>query len=410
MTKTVAVVGTLDTKGPDFEFLTEEIRARGCDVLMIDTGVKGEPWFDPDVPREEVARAAGASLSDLVEAGDRGDAVDVMARGATEVVSRLHREGRIHGVVSMGGGAGTLIGTRAMRALPVGVPKLMVSTVASGDVAAYVGSSDLTMMHSVVDVAGVNSISRAVYTNAAGAIAGMATGEAPPGEDKPIIAASMFGNTTRAVGHARELLEAEGYEVLVFHATGTGGRTMEALIADGHVRGVLDMTTTEWADEVCGGVLSAGPTRLEAAGRAGIPQVVVPGCIDMCNFWAPETVPPQFQDRTLHAWNPNVTLMRTTVEENQRLGEIFAEKLNAARGPVEVLIPRGGFSELDLPGGPFYWPEANQAFIETLKTQAHSEIRIREYDVDVNDPSFAEAAVEALMHMLHDHVAFDREA
>jgi uncharacterized protein (UPF0261 family) len=400
MRRTVAVVGTLDTKGADFAFLRDEIERRGCDTIVIDTAVVGESAFEPDVTREEVARAAGVELSALVERRDRGEAVAAMARGAAEVVTRLHREGKIHGVVAMGGGAGTLVGSTAMRALPVGVPKLLVSTVASGDVAAYVGITDVTMMHSVVDVAGVNSISRTIYTNAAAAIAGMAASSVAPGDDKPIIAATMFGNTTRAVNQARSLLEAEGYEVLVFHATGTGGRSMEALIADGHITAVLDMTTTEWADELCGGVLSAGPTRLDAAARAGIPQVVVPGCLDMCNFWARSTVPERYADRTFYEWNPNVTLMRTTVEENRRLAEIFADKLNAATGPVEVLVPMKGFSEIDVAGKPFHLPEANDAFVATLRERLRPGIELRTFDTDINDPAFSAAAVETLLRML----------
>ena len=400
MNRTIAVVGTLDTKGPDFQFLANEIRRRHCDVVMIDVGVVGEPLFEADVSRDEVARAAGADLAELVAAGDRGKAVAAMSRGVPQIVRRLYDEGKIHGVVSMGGGAGTLIGSSAMRGLPVGVPKLLVSTVASGDVAAYVGTSDITMMPSVVDVAGVNSISRAIYTNAAGAIVGMVTGEVVSGEDKPIIAATMFGNTTRAVNHAKALLEERGYEVLVFHATGAGGRTMEALIDDGHIAGVLDMTTTEWADELCGGVLSAGPHRLEAAGRAGIPQVVVPGCIDMCNFWARETVPDKYRDRTFYQWNPNVTLMRTTPEENRQLAETFAEKLNVATGPVTAMIPTKGFSEIDIAGQPFHSPEAIRAFIETLTERLDPAIRIVEMDVDINDPAFSASTVEMLLSML----------
>lgn len=400
MKRTVAIVGTLDTKGADFRFLRDEIVRRDCGVLVIDVGVVGEPAFEPDVPRTEVAAAAGVDLDALRFAGDRGEAVAAMARGIPLVVRRLYDEGRIHGVISMGGGAGTLLGSSAMRALPVGVPKVLVSTVASGDVAAYVGMSDIAMVHSVVDVAGVNSISRQVYGNAAGAIAGMVAHEVAPGEDKPIIAATMFGNTTRAVNQAKTQLEAQGYEVLVFHATGAGGRTMEALIDDGHVTGVLDMTTTEWADELCGGVLSAGPHRLEAAARAGIPQVVVPGCIDMCNFWARDTVPEKYRERTFYQWNPNVTLMRTTPEENARLGEVFAEKLNSATGPVAVYVPLNGYSEIDLVGKPFHLPEANRAFVDALRANLRPGIEIVEVDADINDERFSSTTVAALLAML----------
>jgi uncharacterized protein (UPF0261 family) len=287
-----------------------------------------------------------------------------------------------------------------MRALPVGVPKLMVSTVASGDTSGFVGTSDITMMYSVVDVAGINRISRLIYTNAAGAICGMASGEVAAGEDKPVIAVTMFGNTTRAVNHAKGILEAAGYEVLVFHATGSGGRTMEALAADGHITAVLDMTTTEWADELCGGVLSAGSTRLEAAAKAGIPQIVVPGCIDMCNFWSIDTVPERYKSRNLYQWNPNVTLMRTTPEENTRMGEIFAEKLNAARGKVAVYIPLKGVSELDVEGKPFHDPTALPAFVSALKAKLRADIPVIEMQTDINDAAFSSATAKTLLEML----------
>jgi len=400
MTKTIAILGALDTKGQDFAFLKAEIEKRGCQTLVIDTGVLGASALPPDVSREEVASAGSASLSDLAARQDRGEAMAAMGRGAAEVLKRLHAEGKIHGVIGMGGGGGTSVATTAMRALPVGFPKLMVSTVASGDTSAFVGTSDITMMPSVIDVAGVNRISRQIYTNAAGAICGMASGEVTQGEDKPLIAATMFGNTTRAVNHAKELLEAAGYEVLVFHATGTGGRTMESLIADGHITAVLDMTTTEWADEICGGVLSAGPDRLVAAGRAGIPQVVVPGCIDMCNFWARNTVPERYKDRLFYEWNPNITLMRTTVDENTRMGEIFAQKLNTAVAPVAVYIPTRGVSEIDIEGKPFYAPETLQAFTQRLKANLRKDIPVIEMDTDINDPAFAEATAKALLDML----------
>jgi uncharacterized protein (UPF0261 family) len=402
MKKTIAIVGALDTKGLEFAFLKAEIEKRGCRTLTIDTGVLAEPAFPPDITRQHVAQAGGTSLEELLERRDRGEAMAVMTRGIAAVVSDLHATGRIDGIISMGGGGGTVIGTSAMRALPVGFPKLMVSTLASGDTSAYVGTTDITMMPSVVDVAGVNRISRRIYTNAAGAICGMVQGEVEASEDKPLIAASMFGNTTPAVEHARSIMEIHGYEVLVFHATGTGGRTMEALITDGYIAGVLDITTTEWADEICGGVLSAGPQRLEAAAQAGIPQVVVPGCLDMCNFWAPETVPDKYAGRTFYQWNPNITLMRTTPAENQRLGEIFAGKLNAAKGPVTVLIPSRGFSQIDLEGKPFYWPEANQAFTEALKSNLRKDIPVIELDLDINAPEFSGKVAETLLKMLND--------
>jgi uncharacterized protein (UPF0261 family) len=304
----------------------------------------------------------------------------------------------------MGGGGGTVIGTSAMRSLPIGVPKLMVTTVASGDTSPYVGAADITMMPSIVDVSGLNRISRTIFTNAAGAICGMVTGDKAASEphEKPLIAATMFGNTTRAVDHARQIMEENGYEVLVFHATGTGGRTMETLIESGYFAGVMDITPTEWADEVCGGVLSAGPTRMEAAAKAGIPQVVTPACIDMCNFWAPETIPDRYKDRLFYPWNPNVSLMRTTPEENARMGEIFAEKLNRSTGPVTVFIPMGGFSELDYPDKLFWWPAADQAFVDALKKYLRADIPIEISDKDVNHPEFSGQLAYKMLEYLKD--------
>lgn len=402
MPKTVVVVGSLDTKGAEFAFLKERIEANGCRALVIDVGVLGQPLFPPDVSAQEVAQAAGVSLDELVARRDRGYALDHMARGVAVVVQRLYQEGLVDGIISMGGGGGTAVGTSAMRALPTGIPKLMVSTVASGDTSPYVGMTNITMMPSIVDVAGLNRVSRRIFTQAADAICGMVKGDvSAEGEtQQPAIAASMFGNTTRAVDRARSLLAQHGFETLVFHATGTGGKTMEMLIQDGYFDGVLDVTITELVDHLLGGVLSAGPERLEAAGRKGVPQVVAPGCLDMCNFWAAETVPEHYRHRRLHHWNPNVTLMRTTPEENARLGQMVAEKLNAAKGPVAVFIPTRGFSELDAPGQPFWWPEADNAFIDSLKAHLRPDIPVTLMENNINDPEFSTAMVNALLQML----------
>lgn len=402
MAKTIAIVGALDTKGLEFGFLKTEIEKRGCKTFIIDVGVLGKPAFPPDIKAETVAAAAGKNLADLVKQNDRGIALDAMTLGAAIVTKKAFDEGKFDGIISMGGGGGTAMGTSAMRALPVGVPKLMVSTVASGDTAPYVGSADITMMPSIVDVSGLNRISRTIFTNAAGAICGMVSGEvAKATDEKPLIAASMFGNTTRAVDHARKIMEDKGFEVLVFHATGTGGRTMEKLIENGYFAGVLDITTTEWADEVCGGALSAGPERLDAAVKAGIPQIVTPACIDMCNFWAPETIPAKYKDRKFYHWNPNVTLMRTTPEENAHMGEVFAEKLNKATAPVEVFIPMKGFSEVDAPDKPFWDPEADQAFVDALKSKLRKDIPVHLMDNNVNDPEFSGTLANTLLKMLH---------
>lgn len=401
MPRTIVIIGSLDTKGPEFAFLKREIEKRGFNTLVVDTGILGEPLLSPDISRDQVAQAGGSNLTLLVEKKDRGEAMSVMTKGAPIIIKKLFEEGKCDGIISMGGGGGTVVGTSAMRALPIGIPKVMVSTIASGDVSPYLGISDISMIPSIVDIAGLNRISRRIISNAAAAICGMVGNEiiSSP-EDKPLIAASMFGNTTPAVDHARGILEREGFEVLVFHATGIGGKTMEALIRDGYIAGVLDITTTEIADEVCGGVLSAGPDRLNAAIEKGIPQVVVPGCLDMCNFWAPNTIPEKYKDRLFYSWNPNVTLMRTTPEENALMGRIFAEKLNRANGPVAVLIPMKGFSQLDVEGKPFYWPEANKAFTDTLKAHLRKDIPVIEINADINDPLFSGKAAELLLSMI----------
>jgi uncharacterized protein (UPF0261 family) len=401
MDKRVVVLGALDTKGAEFAYLRALLERAGLDPLVIDVGVIGEPQFSPEIGAAAVAAAAGADLAALRAANDRGAALAAMGRGAAALLRQLYDEGRVAAVIGMGGSGGSSVIATAMRALPIGVPKLLVSTVAAGDTSPYVGTSDIAMLPSVVDIAGLNRISRRIIANAAGAIAGMAGVEPPSASgDRPLVAASMFGNTTKCVDQCRARLEARGYEVLVFHATGAGGRTMERLIADGYVAGVLDITTTEWADELCGGVLSAGPTRLEAAARAGVPQVVAPGCVDMCNFGPRATVPARYEGRLFYEWNPTVTLMRTTAEENAQLGAIFAEKLNQATGPVHVLIPLRGFSILDSPGERFWNPEADAAFVRALRAGLRPDIPVEELDANINDPPFADRAAEVLLGFL----------
>lgn len=400
MPKTIAIAGALDTKGEEFKFLKDEIERRGHRTFVIDTGVVGESAFKADISNEEIAQAGGTSIETLKAGNDRGVAIDTMARGIAEVIQIVHANGTVDGIISMGGSAGTTVGTSAMRALPVGFPKVMVSTVAAGDTSHYVGIKDVVMMPSVVDVAGVNRISRQIFANAAGAIVGMVETGTLEAEDKPLITASMFGNTTEAVDQARAIMERHGYEVLVFHCTGAGGRTMEGLISEGLIEGVLDITTTEWADELAGGVLSAGTTRLDAAGKAGIPQVIAPGCLDMVNFWAPDTVPEKYQARQLHKWNPSITLMRTGVEENAQLGKIIAEKANAATGPVAIFLPLKGVSILDSPGNEYWWPEADQALFDAIKSNIRSDIPAIEMDCNINDPEFAEAVTGQLLAYL----------
>lgn len=400
MPKTIAVIGALDTKGKEFAFVKAEIERRGHRALVIDTSVIGQPVFQADISSERVAEAGGTSLKELQEKADRGLAMDVMTRGSAKVVKDLYDQGKIDGVFSMGGSAATAIGTSAMRALPLGVPKVMVSTLASGDTKAYVGIRDVVMFPSVVDVAGVNRISARIYANAVGAIVGMVETSPPQIEEKPLLAASMFGNTTPIVNRCRQIMEDHGYEVLVFHAVGTGGQTLESLVEEGYITGVLDITTTEWADELVGGVLSAGPTRLDAAAKRGVPQVIVPGCLDMVNFWAPETVPEKFKERRFYQWNPNVTLMRTTPEENAELGRILAEKANRSTGPVAFFLPLKGVSMLDAPGKEFWWPEADRALYDAIKKHVRSDIPVYEMDNNINDDEFADAVANKMLEFL----------
>jgi uncharacterized protein (UPF0261 family) len=399
--KTIALIGTFDTKGEEFSFLRDRIESAGLRTMMIDVGVLGSPPFAADISQAEVAAAANEDLAALQKERDRGRSVTAMALGATAIVARLHAQGVIHGVAALGGSAGTTIATAAMRVLPYGFPKLMVSTLAAGDTKPYVGTKDICMMPSVLDISGLNHVSRRILNNAAGAICGMVAAEPARGfDDKPIIAATMFGVTTPCVTAARRVLEERGFEVLVFHATGTGGQAMEQLIEDGAIQAVLDLTTTELADELAGGVMSAGPHRLEAAGRKGIPQLVCPGAIDMVNFGPVETVPVQFRSRQLYVHNPTVTLMRTTPEECAEIGRITATKLNRASGPVTVLVPMQGVSAIDKPGGPFYSPEALNSYCRAVKTTLSPEIKLVELDAHINDESFARTAVDLLLESL----------
>ena len=402
---TIAVLGTLDTKGREHAFVAERIRGRGHQTLLIDVGTGAEPAVTPDVTRAAVAAAGGIDLAAIAARGDRGECVSAMAEAAPRLLERLVADGKIQGVISLGGGGGTAIASAAMRPLPIGFPKLIVSTLASGNTAHYVGTSDIAMMPAVVDVQGLNRISRTILSRAAGAICGMVEADVAAGDDKPLVVASMFGNTTKCIEAAIPLLEQAGYEVLVFHATGTGGRAMEALIASGLVAGVLDVTTTELADELVGGVLSAGPERLDAAAKHGVPAIVAPGCLDMVNFGEQASVPKQFTDRHFYVHNPQVTLMRTNADESAALGRLVASKLNASRGPVTVLIPRRGISVISAAGGPFHDAAADAALFSALETSLRPDIPCRSLDCDINDPTFARACVEALLENIRHHSA-----
>lgn len=403
---TVVLLGTLDTKGTEYAYLRDRLQELGCDVVLVDTGVLGEPLTPPDISRQEVAEASGVDLVDLAAANDRGAAVAAMARGAATLVSQLHEEGRLHGILGLGGSGGSSLVTHAMQALPVGVPKLMVSTVASGDTRPYIGAVDIAMMYSVVDIAGINRVSARILSNAAAGIAGMANAYAQPlpeSDDKPLIGATMFGVTTPCVTTAREWLERNGYEVLVFHATGAGGQSMEALVAGGFLRGVLDITTTELADELVGGVFSAGQNRLEKAGQRGVPQVVSLGALDMVNFGPLETVPERFRERNLYIHNPTVTLMRTTPAECAELGRQIGTKLSAAKGPVALFIPRGGVSAISTDGGVFHDPAADAALIDSLLASVGPNVEVHDLDDDINDPRFAEMMARRLTELIAEH-------
>lgn len=400
---TIAVLGTLDTKGHEHEFVAQRIRDLGHHALMIDVGTAGLPQVSHQITRQEVAAAGQIDLPALTARADRGECVSAMAAAAPKLLERLHREGKIDGVLSLGGGGGTAIGTAAMRALPIGFPKLMVSTLASGNTAPYVGTRDITMMPSIVDIAGLNRITRMIFSRAAGAICGMVETKVASHQERPLIVASMFGNSTGCVNHAVALLESAGYEVVVFHATGSGGRSMESLIESGIVAGVLDVTTTEWADELAGGILSAGPERLDAAARANVPAIVVPGCLDMVNFGAPDSVPERFRGRVFYAHNPHVTLMRTSPEECRELGRILAEKINTYTAPVTVLIPRSAVSLIGAPGQPFHDPEADAALFDSLSGHLRDSVDLRVMECEINDPAFAAACAETLLENIQKH-------
>ncbi len=406
---TIAILGTMDTKGAEHAFIQSLIAARGFDTYLIDVGTGGPPQIEPDLSSADVAEGANIDLAPILARRDRGEAVTAMSQAVEHIIPALARAGRIHGIISLGGGGGTSISTAAMRALPLGFPKVMVSTVASGQTHPYVGASDTVLFPSITDIAGLNSISRIIFTRAVGAICGMVDITIPEvTDDKPIIVASMFGNTTECVNHARKSLEEKGYEVLVFHATGTGGRVLESLVSSGKIAGVLDITTTELADEVGGGVLSAGKDRLNAAGITGTPTIVTPGCLDMINFQETSTIPECFAQRLFYPHNPQVTLMRTNVEESEILGKLIAEKLNAYTGPVTFLIPTKGFSTIGAPGNLFHNPESDQAFITTLKKHLSPSIPVVELDLTINTPEFAEACCAHLLQLILDHA--DRPA
>ncbi|RII18432.1 hypothetical protein DSC45_10985 [Streptomyces sp. YIM 130001] len=417
---TVVLLGTLDTKGEECAWLRTRLRTLDVDVLLVDTGVSGLPRTTADIPRDRVALAAGDDLDRLRAEGDRGAAVTVMGTGAAAVVNRLYAQGRLHGVLAVGGSSGASIAGRAVRDLPVGVPKLIVSSMAGGDVSPYVGAADVAMLHSVVDIAGVNRVSAPVFANAAAGIAGMAKDFAARGhplddttvrQGRPLIAASMAGVTTPGVDAARERLDELGYEVLVFHTSGSGGRALESLAARGLFAGVLDLTPCELADDLVGGVLTAGPDRLEAAGRAGIPQVVSPGALDMVKFGPLATLPDRFRDRHVRVHNPSVTVIRTTADEVAELGRRIGGKLRSACGPAALCLPLHGLSTLSapaaggtVPAGPYHEPETDAVLFDALRRALRgSAVAVHELPTHINDPGFGRAAADHLHRLIVDH-------
>ena len=398
----VDLIATLDTKGAEADFVRRTLELQGVSVRLIDAGCLGEPAVAPDVSCERVFEAAGTTLDAMRTKHDRGEAVTRASIGVTELVREAFDAGELAGVLALGGSAGTIIGTSAMRALPIGVPKIMVSTLASGEVRQYVGDKDVFMLNPVVDIAGLNRVSRLVLTQAALAMAGMVSPKVAPVQEmreRTLVAATMFGVTTPCVERARAVIEEAGYEVLVFHATGAGGQAMETLIREGMIAGVLDLTTTELADELVGGVLSAGPTRLTAAAQLGIPQVVSVGATDMVNFRGAATVPERFAARKLHRHNAEVTLMRTDAAESTAIGKDLASKLATSTGPVTILLPTRGVSALDGTGQPFDDVAARRALFDGVRAAAES-TNVRELDLHINDPEFDEACARELLDLM----------
>ncbi|WP_114752471.1 Tm-1-like ATP-binding domain-containing protein [Pleomorphovibrio marinus] len=406
MAHKIVVVGTFDTKGEEFNYLLDLIKSKGNEVITINAGVMGTTdHFEVDISAADVAQASGNELMALRKDGDRGKAVAAMSVGVAKVIKDIYNKTGFDGIIGMGGSAGTNIVSSCMRELPYGLPKVCLSTIASGDVSPYIGISDMVLMPSITDISGINSLSKITIGNAVGALLGMLEIPKPYMDKKRAIAASMFGNTTPCIDLCRKILNQQDYEVLVFHATGNGGKTMEKLVKEGLVQGVLDITTTEWADTLCGGIFSAGKERLDGPGQRGIPHLIAPGCIDMCNFGNPSTIPSRYKDRLFYEWNPNVTLMRTNVEENRELGKIFAQKANAAKGKTAFILPMKGFSMLDALNEKnepeLFWDEAaDKAFLEGLKHHLDPKIEVEELNMNINHPDFAKRAVEKLLDMM----------
>lgn len=405
---TVLLIGTLDTKGPETAYLRDRVRAFGCDTLVLDSGILGEAvGIEADFNRRVVAEAAGSTIDALRNAGSRGKAVEEMLKGVRSIALDLYQSGRIHGVVALGGAEGSVLAAAAAKVLPIGFPKLIVSPIASGfrKFAPFVGTQDVMVMHSVVDILGLNAVSRTVFDSAAAAIAGMALAHETRGvmqapADRKSIAATMLGNTTRPLMRVRPRIEALGYDFVIFHANGVGGPAMENLIADGYFAGVIDYTLSELPGFVAGGFHNGGPARLDAAAKAGIPQVIVPGCLDFMVFGARHEVPEQFRDRPMYYHNPEFTLVRVTDDEQMRAAQMLVDKVNQATGRVIVLVPLRGGSIMDIEGGAFWNPELNQRVRDLLRQGLKAGIDYREVDAHINDDAFADATFDAMIELL----------
>lgn len=399
--KTIVVLATLDTKGREAQYLREQIEKYGDKALVVDTGVTGTPGAYPDVTRQEVAEAGGMSLASILEHPSRDVAAPVMAEGATKIITRLAGEGKVHGIVAMGGTQGTTLSTHVMRALPYGFPKVMVSTMASGNVAPWVDIRDITMMFSVTDIMGLNQVMRKILANAAGAVCGMAGADVKlERSDKPLVAITTVGITTQGAMKAAEVIEAAGFETIIFHAIGPGGRAMEQMMKEGLIGAVLDYSTIEVSNEMFHALLAGGPDRLTTAGKLGLPQVLCPGAIEVLVYNEPETVPSPYNTRTLIRHSPQITDVRLNKEEMAMVGKEVARRLQFTQGNAIFLIPTAGYDSYAVKGMGFYDPQADAAFVEALKKDLPKTIRVVERDTYIEDPAFAVEAAQLLIELI----------
>ncbi len=401
MNKTIVLVGRLDSKGQEYAYIRDKIIEGGFSVIVVDAGTRGGPQFNPDISRNEVARAAGVEIENIIDHNDENKEIQIMMRGASAVIKRLHDSGKLDGIIALGGSRGTAIGTAAMRSLPFGIPKVMVSTIASGDIRPYVNTSDITFIHSVTDIIGLNRLTRRLLGYAAGAVMGAAAADLPSEVlSKQLIGMSSMGGVNRVIFSAQKAIESRRLEVVAFHAVGTGGKAMEEFIGQGLVDGVLDLVTHELTDHVLGGYYDAGPSRLETAGIMGIPQLIVPGCIDFIAFSPPDKIPRQMKGRRVFMHTPEVAIIRTDETEMSLLGEIMATKLNKASGPTAVLIPTKGFSPGNREGKALYDQEADKAFVHSLKENLKPSVTLYEINAHINDEAFATKAVDLLCELM----------